>query len=61
MQSKELRAIRVTYDNGDVIETSTASGLTDEEMLDYFKAGTEFNIGVVVDKMAKVTNVEILR
>ena len=61
MQSKELKAVRVTYDNGEVIETSTASGLTDEEILEFFAIGREFNIGVVVDKMAKVTNVEILR
>ncbi len=61
MQSKELRAVRVTYDNGEVIETSMAAGLTDKEMLDYFAIGTEFNIGSVTDKMAKVTNVEILR
>lgn len=61
MQSKELRAVRVTYDSGDVIETSMASGLTDEEILAYFKVGTEFNIGSVSDKMAKVTKVEILR
>lgn len=61
MQSKKLRAIRVTFDNGEVIETSMASGLTDEEMLDYFAIGTEFNIGSVSDKMAKVIKVEILR
>lgn len=61
MQPKELREIRVTYDNGDVIETSMAAGLTDQEILDYFKVGTEFNIGSVSDKMAKVTKAEILR
>lgn len=61
MQSKELREVRVTYDNGDMIETSMASGLTDGEILAYFKVGTDFNIGRVEDKMAKVTKVEILR
>ena len=61
MQSKELRAARVTYDNGEVIETSMSAGLTDDEILDYFAIGTEFNIGSVNDKKAKVTKAEILR
>lgn len=63
MDTKELRVVRVTYDNGDVIETSMAAELTDAEILDYFKIGRYFNIGFFSgddDKMAKVTKVEIL-
>jgi hypothetical protein len=64
MQSKELRAVRVTYDNGDVIETSMPAELTDEEILAYYRIGRCFNVGFFSgeeDKIAKVIKVEILR
>jgi hypothetical protein len=57
-----LRAIEVTYDTGDVIQTSMAANLTDEEMLDYFKVGRQFNIGLGPhDKMAIVVDAKILK
>ena len=64
MKSKELRVVRVTYDNGEVIETSMAAGLTDKEILAYYRIGRYFNVGFLSgedDKMAKVIKVEILR
>lgn len=56
-----LRAIKVTYSNGDVIRTSMAAHLTDKEMLDYFKVGKWFNIGSLSDNMQQVTNAKILK
>lgn len=55
-----MRAIKVTYSNGDVVSTSMAKHLTDKEMLDYFSIGKWFNIGSVSDDMQQVTNREIL-
>lgn len=57
----ELRVIRVTYENGDVIITSMSPYLTDVEMLDYFKVGRYFNIGSVEDNMQRVAEAEILK
>jgi len=56
-----LRAIKVTYSNGDVVRTSMAAHLTDEEMLSYFKVGKWFNVGSVSDNMQQVTKAEILK
>lgn len=56
-----LRAIKVTYSNGDVVSTSMAAGLTDQEMLDYFSIGKWFNIGSVTDNMQQVVKREILK
>lgn len=56
-----LRAVRVTYSDGSVIATDMAAHLTDQEMLDYFKIGRQFNIGSVTDNMQTVTKCEILR
>lgn len=55
-----MRAIKVTYENGDVISTSMAAGLSDSEMLDYFKVGRVFNIGNVTDNMQAIVEAEIL-
>lgn len=56
-----LRAIKVTYSNGDVVSTSMAAGLTDQEMLDYFSIGKWFNIGNTTDNMQQVVKREILK
>ena len=57
-----LRSVRVTYDNGFVQNTSMASGLSDQDIRDYFKVGREFNIGSGEhDRIAKVKEVEILK
>jgi len=56
-----LRAIKVTYSNGDTISTNMAAHLTDKEMLDYFKVGRWFNLGRVSDNMQQVTKAEILK
>ena len=55
-----LRAIKVTYSNGDVVRTSMAANLTDEEMLDYFRVGKVFNIGSVKDNLQKVVKAELI-
>lgn len=58
----KLRAVRVIYDNGNVIETSMAAHLTDEEILNYFRIGRKFNVGSSErDVIASVTDVEILQ
>ena len=60
-----LRAIKVTYSNGQTISTSMAAHLADDEMLNYFKVGTWFNLGSdidsIEDNMQQVTQTEILR
>lgn len=56
-----LRSVEVTYDTGDVVKTAMAAHLSDEQIRDYFKPGTIFNIGSNTDKLAAVTKVKILR
>jgi len=56
-----LRAVKVHFTNGDTISSSMAAHLTDEQILDYYKIGSLFNIGNVTDNMQKVTKVEILK
>ena len=58
--NKKLRSVKVSYSNGEIIATSMAAHLTDEEILNYFKIGKVFNIGNVKDNLQKVTKVEIL-
>ena len=58
---KDMRAIKVTYSNGDTICTSMAKSLTDDEMLNYFSIGKWFNLGSVGDNMQQVTKRQILR
>lgn len=60
-QNYGLRAVRVTYSNGDVIETSMAHGLTNQAIKDYFSIGKTFNIGTVDDNLQTVTKCEILK
>lgn len=57
-----LRSVKVTYSNGDIITTDMAAHLTDKEIKDYFKIGKVFNIGSGEDDLlAKVKEVEILK
>jgi hypothetical protein len=56
-----LRCAAVTYANGEIITTSLSSGLTDQQIKDYFAIGKKFNIGNVTDNVQAVTNVEIIR
>lgn len=57
----ELRAVRVTFADGNTIETNMAAGLSDEEILQYYAVGKEFNVGAGEnDNMQAVTKVEIL-
>lgn len=56
-----LRVIKVTYSNNDVVITSMAAHLTDKEMLNYFKVGRLFNIGSVTDNLQKVIKTQIIK
>ena len=57
-----LREVKVTYSNGDVVYTSMAASLTDQDIKNYFRIGKKFNVGSGgKDKMAKVKKVEILK
>jgi hypothetical protein len=56
-----LRAIKITYSDGNIICTSMAAHLTDSEMLNYFAIGKWFNIGSNADNMQQVVKTEILR
>lgn len=56
-----LRVIKVTYSNNDVVITSMAAHLTDKEMLNYFKVGRLLNIGSVTDNLQKVIKAQIIK
>ena len=57
-----LREVEVTFSDGNVIKTNMAAHLTDEEIKNYYKVGSEFNVGSgPKDKMAKVKSVKILK
>jgi hypothetical protein len=61
VKASDLRIVRVTFDDGNVINTNMAAGVSDEEIKAYYAPGTEFNVGSGEnDKMAKVTKVEIV-
>lgn len=62
IDDRGLRAIEVTYECGEVITTSMASGLTDKQMLNYFKPGKVFNLGQGEhDRLSKVKSRKILK
>lgn len=62
IDNRGLKAIEVTYECGEVITTSMASGLSDQQMLDYFKPGKVFNIGNGEhDRLSKVKSRKILK
>ena len=59
---EEMRKVKITFDNDDVILTSMASGISDKTIKDYYKIGSKFNLGTAgKDKMVKVKKVEILK
>ena len=60
-QKYGLRAVRVTYSNGEVIDTSMAHGLTNAQINEYFAPGKVFNIGNVTDNLQTVVKCEILK
>jgi len=58
---KALREVRVTFNDGDVIETNMAGHVTDEQILEYYKPGKIFNLGKgAQDYFASVQSVEII-
>ena len=57
-----MREVKVTYENGEEMYTAMAKNVTDEEIRNYFKIGTPFNIGYGEhDRMEIVKKVEILK
>ena len=40
-----LREVKITYQNGDVVYTTMAAHLTDQDIKNYFRIGKKFNIG----------------
>jgi len=57
-----LREVKVTYENGTIIETCMAKNITDEEIKDYFKIGKVFNLGEGEnDLLARVKEVQIIK
>ena len=56
-----LRQVKITFSNGDIINTNMAEHLTDNEILAYYKVGRFFNLGRVIDNMVKVVKVEIIK
>lgn len=60
-----MRAIKVTFSNGEIMTTEMAYYLTDKEMLDYYAIGRSFNCGsysdTKEDDIHHVIKAEILR
>ena len=54
----ERHNVKVTYENGNVV-SSTING-TIEEIENYYKIGSVFNIGSVTDNMQKITGLEFV-
>lgn len=60
-KNNKLRSVRVTFDNGDVITTDMAAGLSDADIKSYYKKGKVFNLGRGdKDLLVKVHDVDIL-
>jgi hypothetical protein len=60
--TESLREVKVTFSDGSSLETSMSANLTDEDILEYYKVGTSFNVGRgEKDKMVKVKSVKILK
>jgi len=57
-----LREIRVTWKSGTTDRYSMAAGLTDQQMLDYYRPGKSFNVGNgPLDHFDSVESCEIIR
>lgn len=40
-----MRSITVTFDDGNIINTSMAAHVTDDQIKEYYRIGRQFNIG----------------
>jgi hypothetical protein len=61
-ENYDLRSVRVTYSNGEVINTNMAHGLKDEDIYNYFAIGKQFNISSgIEDNLQTVVKCEILK
>lgn len=59
---ESLRSVEVTFADGSKLVTSMAAHLTDEDIKNYYKVGSSFNLGSgAKDKMVKVKSVKILK
>ena len=56
-----LRSVKITYSDGNIIYTNMATNLTNKEIYNYFKIGKSFNIGCITDNMQTITKCEILK
>lgn len=57
----KLRAVKITYSDGTVINTSLAGHVSDSDIKKYFRIGKIFNVGNVRDKLVKVKKVKIIK
>ena len=60
--NESLREVEIIFSDGSKIETNMASHLTDDQIKDYYKIGSTFNLGHGErDKMVKVKSVHIIK
>ena len=60
--AQQLRAVRVVYSDGTEKDVNMAAGLSDAEILEYFRVGEVFNIGGSgPDRIVTVKSATILR
>lgn len=60
--NEDLRSVKVWFADGTEMVTSMAAHLTDEEIENYYKPGTKFNMGKgEKDKLTKVKKIKILK
>lgn len=52
------RSVKVTFDDGDIIETEINGTIADVKA--YYAIGKKFNIGNVEDNMQRITNLEFI-
>lgn len=58
----QLREVKVTFENDNVIHTSMAAHLEDDDILEYYKKGRQFNLGSSAqDILTKVKEVAIIK
>lgn len=56
-----FRHIEVKLSDGNIISTSMAAHVTDQEIKDYYKIGMTLNTGIVNDNLVQITEVNILK
>jgi hypothetical protein len=64
--TRQLREVKVTYSDGSINHTNVASGLSDDQIKEYWSIGREFNIstggyGDEADRMVTVDKLEIIQ